>query len=145
MAPGIEFHWSTGDTKAYLDIAESGTYVLTASTDGCAFSDTLVVAMEECASCEVYAPTVFAPDGGAPNDVFRFSPGCLLSSVYIQIYDRWGNLVYAADENSQGWDGTFKGKRLPAGVYIYFAEIELEADGKPTEMRKMSGSVTLIR
>ena len=145
IVPGIEFHWNTGGTKAYLDVAESGTYIMTASTGGCAFSDTLFVEMEECAGCQVYVPTAFAPDRGAPNDVFHLSLGCTSSSVHIQMYDRWGNLVYTADENSQGWDGTFKGKRLPAGVYVYFAEIGFEANGKPGEMRKMSGSVTLIR
>ncbi len=141
LVPGSIFHWNTGTSDAYLDVSASGTYILTASADGCSFADTLVIKMEECAECQVYTPTVFAPDKGAPNDVFQIFPGCAFYSVWLRIYDRWGNLVYANEGKNHGWDGTHQGKRMPPGVYVYYAEIEFGAD----EKKKMSGSVTLIR
>ena len=141
MVPGSVFHWNTGTIGTYLDVTAPDTYILTASADGCAFADSIVVKVEECAECQIYAPTVFAPDKGSPNDVFQIFPGCAVSSVWLQIYDRWGNLVYTSNENKMAWDGTRKGKRMPPGVYVYYAEIEFGAD----ERKTISGSVTLIR
>lgn len=142
--PGSAFHWNTGETKPHLDVPGPGTYSLTASSAGCAFTDTIVVEMADCAECQVYVPTVFAPGRGGLNGVFQVFPGCPFSDVRLRVYDRWGNLVYA-DTGQVGWDGTFKGKPLPPGVYVYYAEIELLAGDKPGGTKRKTGDVTLIR
>jgi hypothetical protein len=61
------------------------------------------------------------------------------------IYDRWGNRVFEKTNyipdpaGTDGWDGTFGGKRLDPGVFVYFAKA-LFIDGKVIDY---SGSVTL--
>jgi len=145
VVPGSVFHWNTGDSEMHLDISQPGIFTLTASVGGCSFADTIVVEVEECPECQVYAPSVFAPDKGSPNEVFRLFPGCPVASVRLQIFDRWGNLVFISDKENEGWDGTHKGRRMPPGVYVYFAEIDFEADVQPMDKKKISGSVALIR
>ncbi len=65
---------------------------------------------------------------------------------FLNIYDRWGNLVFnrnnfEASIPEYGWDGTLNQVPVLQGVYVYYAEIELR-DGS-TE--KLFGDVTLIR
>ena len=61
------------------------------------------------------------------------------------IFDRWGNRVFEKADflpdpaGTDGWDGTFDGRRLDPGVYVYYAKA-LFIDGKEIEY---SGSVTL--
>ncbi|NET39285.1 MAG: hypothetical protein F6K19_46175 [Cyanothece sp. SIO1E1] len=64
----------------------------------------------------------------------------------LQIFDRWGNQVYNRNgsfllDESQGWDGTFRGKPLPIGPYIYFFRL-IKEDGT-SEIR--SGEINIIR
>ena len=37
----------------------------------------------------------------------------------MQIFDRWGNLIFATESIDDGWDGAYRGKNLPQGVYTY--------------------------
>ena len=47
----------------------------------------------------------------------------------INIFDRWGEMVYsntnvAANDENNSWDGTFKGRQLNNGVFVYVVEVE---------------------
>ncbi|MBX2871663.1 MAG: gliding motility-associated C-terminal domain-containing protein [Saprospiraceae bacterium] len=96
---------------------------------------------------EVYAPNVFSPNDDGINDRFMILGGEDLQSVVkLQIFDRWGNLLYEGQDLEpnnyfDGWDGWSRGKELGNGVYVYTAILLLE-DGKE---RRISGSVTLMR
>ena len=64
----------------------------------------------------------------------------------FNIYDRWGGLVYkpevlSLNDRSVGWDGTFKGKELDSGTYIWTARIK-QLNGVEIDIK---GDVTLIR
>ena len=58
-----------------------------------------------------------------------------------KIYNRWGQLVFATTDLSQGWDGTFKGVLQPIDVYTYTLDVEF-TDGK--KLRK-TGDISLLR
>jgi len=55
----------------------------------------------------------------------------------MEIYDRWGNLIYAGQE----WDGTHNGEPVYAGVFVYQADVRMN-DGV---VRLISGSVSVMR
>jgi gliding motility-associated-like protein len=64
----------------------------------------------------------------------------------FQVFDRWGELLYQdidipINEPTRGWDGTFKSKDMPAGVYVWYLEAEYE-DGMKESYK---GETTLIR
>ena len=64
----------------------------------------------------------------------------------IQIFDRWGSMVYQSNDlipndMNNGWDGTFQGKPMNEGIYIYQIALE-SADG---ESIFKSGDLLLIR
>jgi len=61
-------------------------------------------------------------------------------SFRMLIFDRWGRLMFETKDVNKGWDGSFKGKVVPQGVYTYL--IEVTAAGKKYEKR---GTVTVVR
>ncbi len=86
---------------------------------------------------EVYAPNAFTPNGDGLNDEFQiFGDPCKEGSV-LQIFNRWGNLVFETQEPfNEFWNGMIAGSEAPGGVYTY---ILLESD------RKTTGFISLIR
>ena len=89
----------------------------------------------------LYSPNAFSPDGDGINDFFKVSGQGMIDFV-IQIYNRWGQMVYKSTDLSQSWDGTFKGKNLPTGSYVY--KIKTSKYGVEQKLVK-SGSIALIR
>ena len=66
----------------------------------------------------LYSPNAFSPDGDGINDFFKIS-GQAMIDFQIEIFNRWGQMVYKYLDLSNGWAGTFKGKNLPTGTYVY--------------------------
>lgn len=89
----------------------------------------------------LYSPNAFSPDGDGINDFFKIS-GQGMIDYRIEIFNRWGQMVYKSIDLSNGWDGTFKGKNLPTGTYVY--KIKTSKYGVEQELVK-SGSVALVR
>ncbi len=88
----------------------------------------------------IYVPNSFTPDGNGINDIFRIPPGTALKLQYFQIYDRYGNLIFRTSDINTGWDGTYKGAKLPVGAYNYII--------KGFDLKReifIQGSVILIR
>jgi gliding motility-associated-like protein len=95
---------------------------------GCA--DTAMVRLIRKDRPEVYIPNVLNVNSNSGNDKFKiFGNDEVASILKMQIYDRWGNLIYlSVDEqlnNNDGWDGTFNGKFVEQGVYVYIIEVLL--------------------
>jgi gliding motility-associated-like protein len=104
----------------------------------CQNSDTITVTAKTL-SDEIYIPNVFTPNGDGKNDVFR-AYGNAISTVDMKIFDQWGEAIFEST-NLQGWDGSYKGKQQPVGVYVYVIKLKL-VDGR--EMLK-KGSINLVR
>ncbi|NBW36912.1 MAG: hypothetical protein EBR30_18175, partial [Cytophagia bacterium] len=78
---------------------------------------------------------------GSFNDVFLpITKG--VEEFMMQIFDRWGTLVFESRDKNQGWDGYDKnGNLVPAGVYVYKLELRLSNGDRTTQV----GDITLIR
>lgn len=99
---------------------------------------------------DIYVPNIFSPNFDGFNDYFTVKSvnGAEFKIKTLQIFDRWGELLFKKDdftfgnhENSLGWDGKFKEKPCSPGVYVYYIEY-LNANGEPL---KLAGDVTLVR
>ena len=88
----------------------------------------------------VFAPNAFSPDGNGLNDVFEVK-GRYINSFDLQIFNRWGELLFESSDKNIGWDGTSKGAPMPNGTYVYRANI---TDFMGNKIVK-SGSLVLIR
>ncbi len=117
------------------------TYTVTAFDSlGCLSTDTISVDVEH--GDNIFVPTAFTPNGDGLNDVFRpvYPPQYTLAD--LQIFDRWGNVVYTNSVGGKtGWDGTCNGKDAEMGVYHYLIHI----NGPGNTGKVMKGDITLIR
>ena len=95
----------------------------------------------------VYTPNAFSPNGDQQNDLFTIYGGSdVVQVISLEIYDRWGNRMYQNfnfphNQEVGGWNGTFRGKEAPIGLYPYVFVVEF-TDGRT---RKYEGSVILLR
>lgn len=85
--------------------------------------------------------SAFTPNNDGLNDCFgaELWGGNIQISNFI-VYNRWGQLVFEYSLNNKCWDGRFKGKPLPSGVYVY----KLQALAWCGSIN-LQGNVTLLR
>ena len=74
--------------------------------------------------CHIYVPNAFSPNGDVKNDVFKVAGTEMISVFDLQIYNRYGQLVYQTTDKTKGWDGTFTGLPLPSDDYWYTIKLE---------------------
>ncbi|WNJ18160.1 PKD domain-containing protein [Pontibacter sp. G13] len=86
------------------------------------------------------APNAFTPNGDGTNEYFTFR-GIYINTFEVQIFDRWGELIFQSNSLFDSWDGRYKGMPAPEGVYVYKV-VATANDGKPF---LLSGSITLLR
>jgi gliding motility-associated-like protein len=93
-----------------------------------------------------FTPSPNGPTGGQSgsgtfNDVFLpITRG--VEEFNMQIFDRWGTLIFESTNQNIGWDGYDKnGKLMPAGVYVFKLTLRLSDGQRTTQI----GDVTLIR
>jgi gliding motility-associated-like protein len=125
------------------EFTDPGTYdVGLISSIGC---DSLVFLVLE--EYNVFLPNIFSPNDDGQNDVFAIIGGEeLLQISQIQIFDRWGGVVYdRSNSNLDGdqlfWDGNHQNKPVQTGVYLYIVRLIFD-DGVE---RSINGTLTLIR
>ena len=109
--------------------------VVAADTNGCISSSTVTVTVDAIGFADtLFIPNVFSPNGDGANDLFLITTG---SEYSLNIFNRWGEVVYTSDYR-QFWDGrTDAGELSPEGTYYYLLVLE---NG---EVHK--GHLTLVR
>jgi len=146
--------WSTGGVSyvwtpsIYLDCSTCDTVLSTPGEDiiylievtdslGCSVMDTIVVSVDY---NPLFIPNGFSPNGDNNNDILYVRGGGV-ASIQFQIFDKWGNLVFESFDVDTGWDGSYKGKQLNTGVFVY----RMDAQLKNGENLFLSGNVTLFK
>jgi gliding motility-associated-like protein len=96
---------------------------------------------------EIYFPNVIISNGGGNSIFFPNKPiDYDVIGLAMKIYDRWGNLLFQVSnfeigKPEYGWDGTFNGKQVTPGVYLYTLEI-LDKDNVKSNFL---GDLTVIK
>jgi gliding motility-associated-like protein len=133
------YKWSDG-SLAGNQHAElmAGTYTITVTdNEGCPEIAIVEVSVEE-EKC-VRIPTAISPNGDGVNDTWEIRN---LSVIYpnakIEVYNRWGELVYKYKAGLQPWDGTLNGSPLPVDSYHYVIDY---GDGSKPQL----GQITILR
>lgn len=112
----------------------TGYHLKITSTAGCdADADVTVMVVTE-----VKIPNAFTPNGDGINDLWNIDALLDYPDCTVNIFNRYGQLLYKSTGYPKAWNGTYKGKVLPAGAYYYV--IDLKDGTKPR-----SGEVSIIR
>lgn len=127
--------------------------VVVTDVNGCT-SESSVILREKLVR-DVYIPNVFDPNENDPtNQTFHVHADRFVESVnFLDIYDRWGELVYSAPANHPpndpafGWNGKWNndGNNVEQGVYVYFIEVQYVDNGNGAETEIYAGDITIIR
>lgn len=153
----VDYTWSPSGGLSCVNCADpvaspsiTTTYIVT-GTDafGCAGTDTVTIYVTlNCA--DLFIPTVFSPNGNGPgaNETLCVFGNCV-SELKFKIFNRWGQMVFETETpfdgtNSQNeicWDGTYRGKAVQSGVYVYTVYAQL-FNGEVVET---SGNITVLR
>lgn len=92
----------------------------------------------------IFAPNAFTPDGDEYNNVWKPEvSGVNIYGVTIQIFNRWGEMVWESHNLDYGWDGTYGagGQMVEPGVYIW----KIEASDRITDNKyEWNGQVNVI-
>lgn len=126
-------------TDSSYTVKKPGTYWVTV-TNRCGAATDSVTVFDRC-DFPSYMPTAFTPNGDGRNDVFKFPAQNNNRFVSLQIYSRWGQLIYTTRHAAAGWDGHFKNTEQPAGSYVY----HLTTTDLLGREKKEKGKVLLIR
>ncbi|MDP2387136.1 MAG: PKD domain-containing protein, partial [Bacteroidota bacterium] len=137
----------TGPTHLYTTVDHFQIQLVATNQFGC--TDTAF--QEVVTNADVIFPNIFTPNPGGPTGG-SYTTGSLTNDVFfpytsgvveykLEIYNRWGELIFESQDINIGWDGYYRNEMCPLGVYVWKAYIKLN-NGK--EFNK-SGDVTLLR
>ncbi|MBS1950893.1 MAG: internalin, putative [Cytophagales bacterium] len=159
-----EFNWDFGDGNNSTDFEPTYTYKfpgvftisLIASNDHgggiiCRDTSQQKILAKQGGVAKIpnaFTPSTAGPSGGisgGTNDAnnYIFLPQVKgVEEFNLQIYDRWGNLIFESNNQTVGWDGYDQnGRLMHAGVYVYKLTLRLSDQQRTTQV----GDVTLIR
>ncbi|MBI5218029.1 MAG: gliding motility-associated C-terminal domain-containing protein [Bacteroidia bacterium] len=133
------FHWYTDpvQTDSIADGLYHGSYdIKITDSRGCfqIYTIDLPNTPEPC----LEIPSAFTPNGDGLHDLWNIKNLHLYPHAVIEVYNRWGSLIYKAGTSDKRWDGTYNGTPVASGTYVYIVDLD-----NGTKARQ--GTVTIIR
>ena len=140
---GSIYSWTPGGTLSDSTISNpvatptitTTYYVTVTSSNGCTATDTVTVTVLP----GIVFPDGITPNGDGKNDVWIIDFIEQYPNNMVEIYNRWGELLFHADGYLQDWNGTYNGKELPIGTYYYIIDLNEES------IRPFTGPLTILR
>ena len=130
----VKYEWNGQVGSSIFSTGSLGKVSLTVTDhNGCKASQVINIS-SHCK--DIHIPNTFTPNGDGINDTWVISGLDNDLSVAVKTFDRYGSLLFQSIGYATPWDGTYRGKKLPAGVYYYV----ISARAKQV----LSGSVTII-
>lgn len=80
--------------------------------------------------CDVYIPNTFTPDGNEHNNVLKVFTACEFDAFEFRVYNKSGDVLFISHNPAMAWDGSYKGRIMQGGTYVYTAEYTLRG-GEP--------------
>ena len=143
-ATGLTFTWTppfTLDNSGIPNPTASNTvdvtYTVTATdANGCLASDTMQVLIYP----EIKIPNGFSPNGDGKNDKWIIDLISQFPNNVVEVYNRWGELLFYSQGYNVPFDGRYRNKDLPVGTYYYIINLNHPAYTKP-----YTGPLTIFR
>ncbi|MBR4482733.1 MAG: gliding motility-associated C-terminal domain-containing protein, partial [Paludibacteraceae bacterium] len=147
------WYWSAGDGTQLLDgkdvthrydldvLSDMFTVTVTAvDRHNCKFTADVPIYVWK----DVWAPTVFTPNGDGLNDTFHFYGGDYVQEFSFYIYNRLGEIDFEGSSTADEWDGMYQGKLCPWGVYGWVANYKSNIDGMERS-GELRGKVSIVK
>ena len=141
------YQWYFGDGNQSTIVHPQNTYdnygphyITLIATDekGCVDTIRELINIEE--EWYIYIPNTFLPHGGRVNSVF--SPSVIgIETLNVNIFNRWGEIVFTSDIPRFAWDGTYDGKLVSDGTYTYSIQLVTNSGRE----KKIVGHVNVLK
>ncbi|MFT6843984.1 MAG: gliding motility-associated-like protein, partial [Flavobacteriales bacterium] len=119
-------------------VYESTSFTITAvDENGCSASNTTTVETSNLSTNTIVQVNLFSPNGDGVNDYWTINKQSIATGCAVQIYDRYGVVVFSSSNYANEWDGTKDGQQLPEGTYYY----SISCENNQSEQ----GAITLLR
>lgn len=126
-------------TDSYGQVQSSRKYRVVAYKTGAPQIFSVSNEVEIIPQMSFYIPNTFTPNGDGLNDTFGIA-GEALKEFRIQIFNRWGQLVFETGNPNERWDGTYRGDKVSEGVYVY----KVTAQGATGKRETKEGNLNVV-
>lgn len=144
IAPGAQPGTSSLKNPSFEYPSEVENYTVTLiveNSNGCMDTTERIVRIQN--EVILYAPNTFTPDGDEHNQIWRvYIQGVDIYNFDLEIYNRWGELIWESHDPGAGWDGTYGNELVKDGTYIWkIRAFDQENDNK----YEFNGFVNVLR
>jgi gliding motility-associated-like protein len=135
---GYFYDWSNGETNSInTDLSNESYSIIVSDILGCTGEDSVFIPKDSI-GC-IFPVNTFSPNGDNYNDTWVIDNMELYPDANIQIFNKWGNLIYERLGLYEPWDGRANGKEMPAEVYYWI--INLNAPDREV----LTGNIIIVR
>ena len=141
----VNYLWQDGSTLYELVVDYPGTYWVEVGDEiGCKSADTITI---EAIPFNIYVPTAFSPNGDDVNDFFGVRTTYDVDIDFeMQVYNRWGEMVFETHSIEETWDGKYNGLLCPKEVYVWLINADTFEDNEFFSGQTLQkGTVTIVR
>jgi gliding motility-associated-like protein len=144
---GMDSIFSTEEhpTQVFYDFSKDYYAIELIAFNDLGCSDTVIQVIRVEEELIYYVPNSFTPDEDEINPTFKpvFTSGFLINSYQIEIFNRWGELIFSSNDVNEGWDGTLRStQKAKDGTYVWKISF---ATTKNSERISKVGHVNLFR
>lgn len=134
----------TGPVTDYTAVKYGGIYYIKATNpiSDCSITAPINITIIPPPPYTITAPNTFTPNNDGINDHFNFTIKGAVTFSSLKIFNRNGQLLFTEKSAGEYWDGNYKGKNLPAGVYYWVFD---GLDEYNNVKINKAGSITLLR
>lgn len=136
---GLNYLWQDGSAQPTYRATQEGFYRLELS-NYCGYSSDEIMISK--GICDLYIPNSFTPNNDGLNDLFKVGYGDNVIEFQMQVYNRYGQLVFETKDKTKGWDGTVKGNKQQQGTYTWGIRYKTVVGSM---WQELTGTVILIR
>jgi gliding motility-associated-like protein len=151
----ISWDWDFGDGNYGNGIDPVHSYSSSGNYEVCLYVEDDYGCRDSCCNRVIinslftfYIPNAFSPDGNARNEIFLpQGTGVDAEKYLMQIYDRWGKMIFETTNINEGWDGSINGVLLDdsdrvSEIFIYYIKVFEEGTEISYEYR---GTITIVK
>ncbi len=142
--PKWKYSWlNSGQDVNYFVLKAGDTLLLNVSSKCGNYVDSIIGIKKYCSPCGIYMPNAFTPfNHDQLNEQIQPISSCNIKHGYWSVYNSWGECILNKAQISQAWDGTYMGKRVQPGVYIYIVYGLFERSDAGSF--KLFGNITIL-
>jgi gliding motility-associated-like protein len=133
-----EIAFSQNPKHSFKEAAIYNTFLVVENIYGCKDTVSKPITIEELPV--LFVPNTFTPNEDGDNDAF-FAKGTGIKEFKLQIFNRWGQKIFEANDITKAWDGTFKGVSVKEDTYVWLIHYSLIKQNP----QAITGHVNLIR